>query len=260
MHHLSILEPMTDEVIATFAKKKDFPEWLAQIQRPPQEDYLLVSDNPPIFVVADGVTLDFGKLMVEGENYPDPSPAGDVAKIFCQAVIQNATEKYDQLAQEDINDIFKKANSEVEKYNQKVGPSYVSGNITGFYAATCAFVIIKEGKAYWASLCDAYVAHFDKDLNKKFITSGLCQPYAVVNGEERMAEQVQSGVAELDPGDWLFVFSDGFDHHISNPDFLDLFKKSNPELKEHIIAFSAKMNAQDPEHYGHERSLIAVHY
>src|SRR3989344_907842 len=258
MKYLSILEQPTKEAIRAFAEKRNLTEHLPETYQHPQEDYLIASNSQPVFVVSDGVTLNFKKLVENNAKYPNPSPAGEVAKIFCEAVIKNATEKYGEFDTSQIVQVFKQANDEVKNYNEQVGKSDISGNITGFYAATGSFVIIKNDKAYWASICDAFVAHFDKDMNVKFMSTGLCSPYAVINGEERMAEHLEKGVFDLESGDRIFVFTDGFEHYVKNNDFLEIFKDWENNLGKRIAEFSKSMNLKDPENYGHERSLIAI--
>jgi len=258
MKYISILEQPTKEAIRAFAEERNLTEYLPKTYQHPQEDYLITSNSPPVFVVSDGVTLNFKKLAEDNKKYPNPSPAGEIAKIFCETVIKSATEKYNELDVSQIVGIFKDANSEVKKYNERVGKSDISGNITGFYAATGSFVIIKDNRAYWASICDAFVAHFDKDMNVKFISTGLCSPYAVINGEERMAEHLEKGVFDLESGDRIFVFTDGFEYYVKNNDFLEIFKSWNNDLEKRIAEFSKLMNLEDPENYGHERSLIAI--
>ena len=70
-------------------------------------------------------------------------------------------------------EIFKESNNKVNEYNQKSGKVIFREISRNFYAATGAFVIIKNTKAYWASICDSFVAHFDKEMNPKFMSSGL---------------------------------------------------------------------------------------
>lgn len=95
-------------------------------------------------------------------------------------------------------------------------------------------------------------------MNIKFMSTGLCTPYAVINGEKRMAEHLEKGVSDLATGDRIFVFTDGFEHYVKNIDFSNLFRDWNDDLKERIAEFSKEMNLKDPENYGHERSLIAI--
>lgn len=258
MKYLSILEQPTKEAIRAFAEKRNLSEHLPETYQHPQEDYLIASNSPPIFIVSDGVTLNFKKLVEDNAKYPNPSPAGEVAKIFCESVIKNATEEYGEFDASQIVEIFKDANGKVKNYNEQVGKSDISGNITGFYAATGSFVIIKNNEAYWASICDAFVAHFDKDMNVKFMSTGLCSPYAVINGEERMAEHLEKGIFDLKSGDRIFVFTDGFEHYVKNNDFLEIFKHWENNLENRIGEFAKSMNLKDPENYGHERSLIAI--
>lgn len=221
MKYFSILEPPSKEAVQAFAKKRNLINYLPEAYQHPQEDFLIASDMPPCFVVSDGVTLNVMKL-IDNNNakYPNPSPAGDVSRIFCEAVVQYTKEKYEIFSERDIIDVFKYGNNEVYKYNEKVGKSDISGNPTGYYSATGSFAIIKDGKAYWASICDSFIAHFDRKMNLKFMSSGLCKPYAVINGEERMADHLESGILDLEKDDRIFILTDGFEYYMQNPDFL----------------------------------------
>lgn len=258
MQYLTIIEQPSKEAIRVFAEKRNLTEYLPENYQHPQEDYLLASDNPPVFVVSDGVTLNFKKLIESEKTYPNPSPAGEVAKIFCNAVIESVRGKYHDFSELDIKEVFSDANSAVADYNKGAGQSDFSGNPTGFYSATGSFVVIKNNKTYWASICDAFFAHFDKDMNLKFMSSGLCTPYAVINGEKRMADHLERGAANLQERDRLFVFTDGFEHFVKNPDFVAIFKNWDDNLKSRVAQFSSEMNLMDPEKYGHERSIIAI--
>lgn len=258
MQYLSILEQPTKEAIRAFAEKRNLTAHLPESYQHPQEDYLIASNSPPVFVVSDGVTLNFKKIVEDNAKYPTPSPAGEVAKIFCEAVAKSVHRKYGEFDARKVIEVFREANEEVGRYNQRVGKSEISGNITGFYAATGAFVIIKNDKAYWTSICDSFVAHFDRDMNVKFMSLGICAPYAVINGEERMAEHLEKGVFDLENGDRVFVFTDGFEYYVRNNEFLKIFRNWDDNLKEHIAKFSKEMNLNDSENYGHERSLIAI--
>lgn len=257
MKFFSILEQSTKEAIQKFAEKRNISEYVTENYRHPQEDYLIASEIPPVFVVSDGVTLNFLKFIEKNIEYPSPSPAGEVAKIFCEAVIKSVKEKYNTFNREGLSSVFKEANNEVGEYNRKIGKTDISGNPTGFYSATGSFVVIRDNKAYWVSICDSFVAHFDKDMNIKFMSTGICKPYVVINGEEYMADHLESGIFELEEGDRVFVFTDGFEEHVKNHDFQKLFLEED-NIKERIMKFSEKMNIEDPEKYGHERSLIVI--
>lgn len=258
MNYISVIEPPSREAIAAFVEKRTLSGYLEESYQHPQEDYLLASQEPPVFVVADGVTLDYKKLAEAGKTYPNPSPAGAVARIFCESIQQNAAARYADFHESDIAPLFAEGIHAVAAYNTDVGPSDISGNPTGLYAATGSFMILKDGKAYWASICDAFFAHFDAAMNLKYMSSGVCSPYAVINGEKRMLEHIEHGVNSLEKDDRLFVFTDGFEHYIKNPEFTELFKNWSDDLADRSKTFSENMNRKDPEKYGHERSIIAI--
>ncbi len=258
MKYFTILEPPSKEAVRVFAEKRNLVSYFAESYQHPQEDFLIASDKPPVFVVSDGVTLNIAELVKSNRKYPNPSPAGDISRIFCEAVVKHVKEIYETFEEEDTVDIFKYANCEIHRYNEKIGKNYISGNVTGYYSATGSFAVIKGTKAYWASICDSFIAHFDSEMNLRFMSSGLCQPYAVINGEERMADYLESGVLDLAKGDRLFVFTDGYEYYMRNSAFLKLFKEWDENLKDRILRFSQETNLEDPEKYGHERSLIAV--
>jgi hypothetical protein len=256
--YISIIEQASKEAVKAFAEKRNLAEYFGDSYEHPQEDYLLTQENPPVFVVSDGVTLNFRKLIESGKKYPNPSPAGKVAEIFCEAVIKSVNAKYEGFDRQKLEEVFKEANKEVKKHNDAVGKSDTSGNPTKFYSATGSLLVFKNGEAHWASICDAFVAHFDKEMNLKFFSSGRCSPYAVINGEEKMVDYLEKGVLDLEIEDRVFVLTDGFEHYMKNPDFLKIFKNWDDSLKNKIAKFSKEMNLKDPENYGHERSLIAV--
>lgn len=260
MQYISIIEQASKEAIRVFAEKRNVSKYFTEDYVHPQEDYLIASEKLSTFVVSDGVTLNFKKLIEDKKSYPNPSPAGEVAKIFCEAVQKSVQEKYTDIKSEDIREVFREANKVVGDYNNKIGKSDVCGNITGFYSATGSFVIIRNNTAYWASICDAFFAHFDRNMNIKFKSTGLCSPYAVVNGEDKMADYIEMGVVDIQDGDKLFVFTDGFEHYVKNFEFTELFKDWSNDLENRIKTFSERMNMIDPENYGHERSLIVINF
>lgn len=257
MKYISIREPATKEVLQNLTPKGEPINQVIEGEQRPQEDYLITSNNPPVFGVADGVTLDIEKLIEENKKYPNPSPVGKVAKLFCKNIVESTKQKYNEFKEEDTHKVFKEANEAVGEYNKTVGGNF-SRNPTGFYAATGAFTVIKRKRAYWASICDSFVAHFDKEMNTKFASSGSCTPYAVINGEKRMINHLKNGTLELNEGDRILIYTDGFEPYIESSNFLEIFKNWTPELREKVSNFSQKKIQEKPKKFGHERSLIAI--
>jgi hypothetical protein len=204
MKQFSISEMASEEFVRLFLEQRHLSDKWVLDKGHPKEDYHIASNDPPVFVVSDGVTLNFERLIETNKKYPSPSPAGDVAEIFCKAVIEKGSEKFADASPECMEDIFRYANAEVGKYNQKTGKNDISGNPTGYYSATGAFTLVKDRQVYWLSICDAFVAYFSGDMQVKFMSSGSCSPYAVINGEERMADHIESGVFHVEKGDRLF--------------------------------------------------------
>ncbi len=125
----------------------------------PQEDYLKVSMSLPIFAVADGVTLEFNP---DG-TYPNPSRAGEVAKIFCETVVTELEKSYATFKPENMLTAFRAANIAVGEYNRSHGRTKETSNFLDhdLFACTAAFALYKDGVIYTATLCDAATVYFD---------------------------------------------------------------------------------------------------
>jgi serine/threonine protein phosphatase PrpC len=260
-----------------------------------QEDAMRQSEKYPIFVVADGVTLEFGN---DG-SYPIPSGASAVAHIFCEKVIEEADKRYTNFSKEDIEIVFTKANEAVGEYNLKNGRTKDKINFWDFdlFAATGAFVLIKGDKIYWATICDSFAAQFEKKGKIKFQSppcwtamrskmqknpanlsevekrklvrrvyrngidnKGNLIGYGVITGEESAMKYLNSGRLKLKTGDLVALFTDGFEEYLKLPEFIELFKEWPDDLEEILQKFTAEKSKEEPEKFGHERTLIVIRY
>ncbi|MFA6422430.1 MAG: protein phosphatase 2C domain-containing protein [Candidatus Buchananbacteria bacterium] len=260
----------------------------------PQEDYLLMSQKYPIAVVADGVTLEFQK---DGK-YPNPSGAGELAKIFCETIIEATEDGYDNLSEEELVHIFRKGNEVAGQYNQKNNRTKENSNFLDYdlFAATCVFACIKDKKVFWASLCDARFLHLDKNGKVKFASdagwnvftknlpsnwneidknekkiivrskyrngldiNGNPIGYGVVTGDEAAEKYLNFGSREVEEGDIIILCSDGFYEYFENKDFVDLLLSATIEkLEPNIKDFILQKSKEEPDKYGHEKTLIAI--
>jgi hypothetical protein len=258
MNTISILQPPSDEYLRIAGEKYGLSQDFIDTHEHPQEDYVSVSGDLPVCVVADGVTLDVEELVDQGVPYPNPSPSGRVAEIFCESVTTFSADVYDSFDQPDIKRVFAQANERVAEYNQTVNRKELVNNPTGEFAATGAFLVKKRNTVYWATICDSVFAHFDSEMNQKFMSTGSCDPYAVINGEDRVVDFTESGVRNAEAGDKLFLFTDGFEHYFNHEQFLQFFTEWEDGLPERVRNFSQKIAQEKPKKFGHERSLIAI--
>lgn len=254
----------------------------------PQEDYFIVSKKHPIFVVADGVSLNFDSEI----DYPSVSGAEEAAKILCEAVILEAERRYESFKLEDLKDIFEIANKAVLDYNISKGRTKDSINYydVDLFSATISFVLIKDGKVYWWSLCDSGVAifrngekilqspdgwiNFPKNWEEKkgdrekiiirhrdyrnAVKDGKLTGYGVVDGEESALAYLNKGVLDIKKGDLIFVYTDGFENYIVLDEFNKLFILWPNDLEKRIEDVLEKKGSENSSKYGREKTLIAI--
>jgi hypothetical protein len=294
MKIFSALDPISKELLTIAAqKRKKFEQALDPAYIHPQEDFLLKSEKYPIFVVADGVTLELDK---EGK-YPSPSGAGELARIFCTAVIREAERMYDTFEEGDIKTLFELANRDAGAYNASQGRTKSTINYwdIDLFAATTAFMLIKNNKVYWWALCDsgfklldkggkhiftspeawteelkaklAQFAHLDSFAKRTSIRrtfrngvndTGELMGYGVVTGEDIASKYLHSGVVDFTEGSIAMIYTDGFEEYVTMPEFINLFVDWKENLQEELQGLSQQYITSDPSTYGHERSIIVV--
>ena len=259
----------------------------------PQEDYFSVSKKYPIFVVADGVTLNCDI----GADYPDPSGAGEVAKIFCDTVILEAEKKYENFKEQDLESIFDVGNKAVLEYNTSHGRTKDSINYwdKDLFSATASFVLIKNNRAYWWSLCDSGVTLFNsggerlfmspggwdvckkhlpknwgdmaekekvtmlhKDYRNKIGEDGKIIGYGVADGEETAKFYLNTGVLDINAGDLIFLYTDGFENYFNLEEFINIFKLWPEDMQIRLEKLISEKSKTEPAKYGSEKTLIAM--
>lgn len=283
-------EPASKEFIKIAVKERGFA--LEENHIHPQEDYLLKSKNHPIFAVADGVTLEF-----HDGKYPNPSGAGELAKIFCHTVVDSADEIYDYFSENSLRKLFEAGNKEAKKFNEIQGRTKDKINYWDFdlFAITTAFVLIKDSKVYWWTLCDSGISVIDKNGKIKFQSpdcwknlkkhlpfgwsaidpeerrkiirrmyrngkneKGELIGYGVVTGEDVAGDYLNTGTFDLDPEDMIFVYTDGFEPYFKLKEFERLFTNWPINIEEKFKDLSDRKIKENPSEFGHERSLIVI--
>lgn len=259
----------------------------------PQEDYSLTSKKYPIFVVADGVTLNFDNE----KDYPKGSGASQAAKIFCETVITEAEKRYENFIKQDIKHIFNLGNEAVRKFNESQNRAADTINYwdKDLFSATTAFALIKDNKLYWWSLCDSGVMLFDKKGKKLFASPGgwvTCKKnlpkdwntinekekvkmlhkdyrnvvdeggapigYGVVDGEETATVYLNHSIIDTSPGDLIFIYTDGFENYFNHKEFINIFENWPKNMEQQVEKFLSEKSKEDTAKYGSEKTLIAT--
>jgi len=255
----------------------------------PQEDYFIISKKYPIFVVADGVSLNFDN----DSDYPGHSGAGEAAKIFCEVVAAEAEKRYETFKEENLKEIFELGNKAVLEYNISNNRTKNTINYYDFdlFSATTSFLLIKNNKAYWWSLCDAGLLAFRngskifqspdgwtnspekwqeiKDEKKRFITmhrdyrntvneKGELIGYGVVDGEEMAKLYLNIGTLDINAGDFILLYTDGFENYLNLKEFIELFVKWPENLENQLENIISEKSKENPDKYGREKTIIAV--
>lgn len=266
------------------------------VARYPQEDDFRVSTKYPIFVVADGVHL--CQFDIEHRKYPEPSPAGEVAKLFCVKAIETVETLYKSFNKQDIERVFRIANDAVGSYNRAHGRTKetVDWWDTDYYAATAALAVIKDNTVYWGSVCDSYVMHFNNNgllcfqsptcTSKKQVEppeytgdpndlkaktqykwrvrrngvndKGQRIGYGVITGEPEALLYLSNGTFSIQSGDLVEVLTDGFEEYMKLPRFISLHTNWSVDLQSRLKQFTSLMANRNQEKYGRERTLLIV--
>jgi serine/threonine protein phosphatase PrpC len=152
--------------------------------------------------------------------------------------------------------------------------------------------LIKNKKAYWWSLCDSGVALFNgrgkktffspdgwvnfpkdwkekKGEKKKIIArhrdyrnavgeKGELTGYGVVDGEETAKLYLNIGTLDISAGDFILLYTDGFENYLNLKEFIELFVKWPENLENQFENVISEKSKESPKKYGREKTIIAV--
>ena len=223
----------------------------------PQEDSYFHSKNESIYVVADGVTHD----PTDPTLYPMPSDSYEVARIVCREVVKNLTNA--AFSNDSIKMAYIDTNKKVAEFNLQ-SPLYKDRKTNGFTIGACttAMVWIKETKLLYGVLDDCFISVFSNDLidhpmlksyvelsakylnenfdwgdietrrhwredirNHKVVIENKEYGYGVIDGREGFEQYLQVGEVELEKGDLVCVYTDGFIKMLQNDEFVKTLKE-----------------------------------
>ena len=89
------------------------------------------------------------------------------------------------------------------------------------------------------------------------IKGGKIVGYGALTGETAAEFFFEFGTVNLDPGDLVVFYSDGFADTLKEPGFRDAIIKSFKN-KQVLIGFDSPLAVRDYKKFGHERSLISI--
>lgn len=289
MKQMHLYCPSSQDLIEMVAEKRGW-KWNGKML---QEDSMSQSKRFPIFSVADGVTL----VVKPGQQYPCPSGAGALAGIVCESLIHNAEEEYPRFSRNSIQKVFRLANKEAEEYNKKHGRNKKTINYfdLDYFCATVAVAVIREQKLFYGVIGDSRVMVKDQDgkvklksfdqvapiekavatmvknsqpqekkalqhknFRNKVASDGKLLGYGVVDGEKEALQYVESGVIDIEKGDQIFVYTDGFEPYFELAEFNDLFR-SWPTKKK-ILNFITKFRKDNMPTHSNQDELYKFLY
>tara|TARA_Y100000034_G_scaffold135972_1_gene210058 strand:- start:2731 stop:3564 length:834 start_codon:yes stop_codon:yes gene_type:complete len=254
----------------------------------PEEDFFKYSrkKGKVVVAVADGITRDPIGL-IDGElpnlksligevemalEYPIPSPARKSAEVFCERFVKKG---------EVSKKGFEKVNAEIWKLNKGLDVDYLENDFAGCvasagviegkelkygYVADCGVCVFdKKGKLKFRTDSEGPGSGIEKAIGRKFDWSKpefrkkvrkefrnnikKKEAYGAFTGEKEVMDFLRIGKVDLEEGDYVLFYSDGFVELIYSKKF-DIVKKFD-ELEEY---FEKKAE----EIVGNEGTLICV--
>ena len=260
-----------------------------KFDRKPNEDFYLISEKFPIFVVADGVTRGH---FPTGE-YAFPAGAKSAVQIFCYSVLEflenNWGKKKPKVL---IKEAFDFANQKIRTLNfiEEIDKRLNYFEYDWFCCVGVAGFIVKN-LLYFGYVGDCGVAILDRKNKLKFQTKDMVAPavkraerllknweslsqrertiilrrdfrnrkdgkgFGAFTGEEGVKKYYRIGKKKIKAGDLIVFYSDGFLNYFQFPEFIEILRKGEKKL---LDDFSLQKAKESYEKYGTDRTLIAV--
>ena len=255
----------------------------------PVEDQYFASDREAI--VADGITRDpirisdFSKYSNKEflEKYPRPSGAELAAKEVCKSFSESNGTLVNRLIE---------ANKSVKKLNDENIDEcdYLEND---YYGTVASCISIEDNILNYAYICDCGVIVYDKNGKIKFkteddkelysdpyidkigipwnlpearvivrrdyrnninnIVDDKCVSYGALTGEDSAINFIRSGQLEIEDGDIIIVYSDGFTNFLSDKEFINNIINFNNSIFEKYVEDKSNSNY---EKFGKEKTLV----
>lgn len=210
-------------------------------------------------------------------NYPKISPAKIASDIFCE-IFPSVLKDFDVKDERAILESFNEANKKIRSWNSQNIPNtdYLMNDFAGCVASG---ISEQNGAVSWGYLTDCGIAIFDKNGNLRFKTEDESphrldeyfwqdkqikgkswnQPevrkrirshyrnnpdekhsFGVLTGEENAMDYVRTGSWEINPGEFLLVYTDGLEPIIFSENFSNKLKQNDFEGLEKLCKQKVK--------------------
>lgn len=256
-----------------------------KFNKKPDEDYYLVSQKLPIFVIADGVTRSHSK---DG-RYSCRNGARKAAEVFCKSVLSYLEQNFDP---KKINEAFNFANQKIGELNIEFGIKEKLNYIEYDWLDTVGVAgIISEGVLYYGYVGDCGLIVFDKDNQKKFQTEDMVFPaikkareihknwkrfalnkrrlimrkkfrnnpdkkgYGTFSGEKGVENYYNLSEKKLEAGDIVVFYSDGFLEYIKDERFIKILRAGDKKRLNDAMFWKI---IKHPIKCGHDRTFISI--
>ena len=266
---------------------------IIKFDKKPNEDFYLVSEKLPIFVIADGVTQSHFK---SGE-YAFPAGAKTAAKIFCYTVLKSL-EKNGCL----IEKAFDLANQKIREFNVAEGIDKRLNYLEyDWFDCVAVLGFIMKNILYYGYVGDCGLVIFDEKNKLKFQTKDMVRPaierarkiyknwnnfpeekrilimhrdfrnrldgkgYGAFTGEGEVKKYYRISKRILKEKDLVIFYSDGFLNYFQFPEFIEILRKMvrqahHKQDKKAPDEFTLQKAKEDYEKYGTDRTLIAIEF
>ncbi|MBI2054138.1 MAG: hypothetical protein HYT36_02300 [Candidatus Staskawiczbacteria bacterium] len=262
-----------------------------KFNKKPNEDFYLVSEKFPIFVLADGVTQ---SSFLSGE-YSYPEGARTAAKIFCYETLSCMEENFKKREDEILfKESFKKANKKIKELNETEGMAKkLDYLVFDYFDAVGIAGFLKKDILHYGFVGDCGLIVFDKNNEIKFQTEDQVEPaminardkyknwkeldkrqrtiimhkefrnlkggsgYGSFSGEDGIEDYYITGKTKLSAGDLAVFYSDGFLPYFQFIEFIDILRKQNQNI---LDSFVVKKAEENPEELGCDRTLISFNF
>lgn len=242
--------------------------------------------------VKDFTGLSYEDLL---QTYPQTSGAALAAQLFCRQFVREMSEQGPD--PEGVRAAFVAANDAIARLNRQ-HIRHVDYLVKDYCGCTAAAGAIADNQLSWGVIGDCGIIVFNNrgqvklqttngmetfekyapqigfDWNKpegrklvrsrfrnnpNMIADGVCVAYGALTGEKPAEHFMDFGTQPLEPGDLIVFYSDGMNNIVVQREFFNAVYQNDPTIvDQQLLPYLERLAEHNWEHYGKERSMIAL--